>query len=78
MTELKKGMTKMNELALRNDIINTINAFLAESADGVENEVEFAAAVLCNLMLDLVEQTDEDFADEMVGIVMGNDRFDLD
>lgn len=71
-------MTKMNELALRNDIINTINTFLAESADGVENEVEFAAAVLCNLMLDLVEQTDEDFADEMVGVVMENARFDLD
>lgn len=78
MTEFKKGMTKMNELALRNDIINTINAFLAESADGVENEVEFAAAVLCNLMLDLVEQTDEDFADKMVGVVMENARFDLD
>lgn len=71
-------MTKMNELALRNDIVNTINAFLAESTDGVENEVEFAAAVLCNLMLDLVEQTDEDFADEMVCIVMENARFDLD
>ena len=35
-------------------------------------------AVLWNLILDLVKQTDEDFADEMVGIVMGNDRFDLD
>lgn len=68
----------MNELALRNDIINTISEFFAESADGVENEVKFAAAVLCNLMLDLAEQTDEDFADRMVGVVMENVRFDVD
>jgi hypothetical protein len=76
MTELKKGMTEMDELTVRNNIINTINAFLAEHP--MDDEVEFAASVLCNLMLDLVEQTDEDFADELVGVVMENSRFDLD
>ena len=40
--------------------------------------VEDTAMVLCNIMLDLVEMTDEDFADQIVFVVMGNERFDLD
>lgn len=40
--------------------------------------VEDTAMVLCNIMLDLVELTDEDFAMEIVSAVMGNERFDLD
>lgn len=40
--------------------------------------VEDTAMVLCNIMLDLVEMTDEEFADEIVSVVMGNERFDLD
>ena len=40
--------------------------------------VEDTAMVLCNIMLDLVELTDEDFAMEVVSVVMGNERFDLD
>ena len=40
--------------------------------------VEDTAMVLCNIMLDLVEMTDEDFANEIVSVVMDNERFDLD
>ena len=40
--------------------------------------VEDTVMVLCNIMLDLVEMTDEDFSMEVVGVVMGNERFDLD
>ena len=40
--------------------------------------VEDTAMVLCNIMLDLVEMTDEEFAMEVVSVVMGNERFDLD
>ena len=40
--------------------------------------VEDTAMVLCNIMLDLVEMTDEDFAMEIVSVVMDNERFDLD
>ena len=40
--------------------------------------VEDTVMTLCNIMLDLVELTDEEFAMEVVSVVMGNDRFDLD
>lgn len=40
--------------------------------------LEDTVMCLCNLMLDLVESTDEDFAMEVVGVVQCNDRFDLD
>ncbi len=40
--------------------------------------VEDTAMVLCNIMLDLLEMTDEEFAMEVVSVVMGNERFDLD
>ena len=40
--------------------------------------VEDTAMVLCNIMLDLLESTDEEFAMEVVSVVMGNERFDLD
>ena len=40
--------------------------------------VEDTAMVLCNIMLDLVEMTDEDFAMEIVSVVMDNERFGLD
>ena len=39
--------------------------------------VEDTVMTLCNIMLDLVEITDEDFAMEVVSVVMGNERFDL-
>ena len=42
------------------------------------HSVEDTVMCLCNLMLDLVEMTDEDFAMEVVSVVAGNERFDLD
>lgn len=54
------------------EMINAINRFTAG------HTVEDTAMVLCNIMLDLVEMTDEDFADEIVSCVMANERFDLD
>ena len=55
-----------------NDIIKAIRKYL------IDHEIEDAAMLLCNLMLELVEQTDEEFAMEVVSAVMGNERFDLD
>ena len=40
--------------------------------------VEDTVMTLCNIMLDLVEMTDEDFAMDVVSVVMGNERFDID
>ena len=40
--------------------------------------VEDTVMTLCNIMLDLVELTDEDFAMDVVSVVMGNERFELD
>ena len=54
------------------EIITAVKRFL------YDHEVEDAAMFLCNLMLDLVEMTDEDFAMDVVSVVMGNERFDLD
>ena len=54
------------------EIITAVRRFLCD------HEIEEAAMLLCNLMLELVEQTDEDFAMEVVSAVMGNERFDLD
>ena len=54
------------------DIITAVKRFL------IDHDPEDAAMLLCNLMLELVEQTDEDFAMEVVSVVMGNERFDLD
>ena len=54
------------------EIIEAVNRFL------YDHEPEDAAMLLCNLMLEIVEQTDEDFAMEVVSAVMGNERFDLD
>ena len=42
------------------------------------HSVEDTVMCLCNIMLDLVELTDEDFAMEVIGVVMENGRFDLD
>lgn len=53
------------------EMINAINRFTSG------HTVEDTVMVLCNIMLDLVELTDEDFAMEVVGVVMGNDRFDV-
>ena len=55
-----------------NDIIKAIRKYL------IDHEIEDAAMLLCNLLLELVEQTDEEFAMEVVSAVMGNERFDLD
>jgi hypothetical protein len=54
------------------EMIDAINKFTSG------HTVEDTAMVLCNIMLDLVELTDEDFAMEVVSVVMGNERFDLD
>jgi hypothetical protein len=54
------------------EIIKAIKRFL------IDHEVEDAAKLLCNLLLELLEATDEDFAMEVVSAVMGNERFDLD
>lgn len=40
--------------------------------------VEDTVMTLCNIMLDLVEMTDEDFAMEVVSVVTSNERFDLE
>ena len=40
--------------------------------------VEDTVMTLCNIMLDLVEMTDEDLAMDIVSVVMGNERFELD
>lgn len=40
--------------------------------------VEDAVMTLCNIMLDLVELTDEDFAMDVISVVMGNERFELE
>ena len=55
-----------------NEMIQAINKFTSG------HTVEDTAMVLCNIMLDLVEMTDEDFANQIVYVVMGNERFDLD
>lgn len=54
------------------EIIVAVKRFL------YNHEPEDAAMLLCNIMLDLVEMTDEDFADEIVSVVMANERFDLE
>ena len=55
-----------------NDIIKAVKRFL------YDHELEEAAMVLCNLMLDCVSGCDEDFAMDVVSVVMENERFDLD
>lgn len=55
-----------------NDLIQAIRTF----TNG--HSVEDTVMCMCNLMLDLVELTEEDFAMEVVSVVMGNERFDLD
>ena len=60
----------MNEF--RNELIKAVNRFC------IDHEYEDAIAVMCNLTLDLVEQTDEEFAEEFVGVVMENGRFYFD
>lgn len=40
--------------------------------------VEETVMTLCNIMLDLVEMTDEEFAEEVFCVVAGNDRFELE
>lgn len=40
--------------------------------------VEDTVMTLCNIMLDLVELTDEDFAMDVVSVVMGNERYELE
>ena len=54
------------------EMINAINKFTSG------HTVEDTVMVLCNIMLDLMEMTDEDFAMEVVDVVMNNERFDLD
>ena len=54
------------------EMIDAINKFTSG------HTVEDTAMVLCNIMLDLVELTDEDFAMEVISVVVGNERFDLD
>lgn len=54
------------------EMIDAIKKF----TDG--HTVEDTVMTLCNIMLDLVETTDEEFADEVVSVVMGNERFDLE
>lgn len=54
------------------EIIRAVRRFL------IDHEPEDAAMLLCNLMLELVEMTDEDFAMDVVSCVMANERFDLD
>ena len=54
------------------DIVRSVRRFL------IDHEVEEAAMVLCNMMLECVEACDEDFAMQVVGAVMGNERFDLE
>ena len=39
---------------------------------------EDIARILCNILLDIVEHTDEEFADSLLSIVASNDRFDID
>lgn len=55
-----------------NDIIKAVRRFL------YDHEVEDAAMLLCNLMLECLEECDEEFAMEVVSAVMGNERFDLE
>ena len=55
-----------------NEMIDAIKKFTSG------HTVEDTVMTLCNIMLDLVELTDEDFAMEVVGVVMGNERFDLE
>lgn len=54
------------------EMIDAIKKFTAG------HTVEDTVMTLCNIMLDLVEMTDEDFAMEVVSVVMGNERFDLE
>ena len=54
------------------EMINAINRLTSG------HTVEDTVMVLCNIMLDLVGITDEDFAMEVFDVVMSNDRFDLD
>ena len=55
-----------------NDIIKSVKRFL------YDHELEDAAMLLCNLMLECVEGCDEDFAMEVISAVLGNERFDLE
>ena len=55
-----------------NEIIAAVKGYL------YDHEVEDAAMLLCNIMLDLVEMTDEDFAMDVIDVVMSNERFDLE
>ena len=56
-----------------NEIIRAVNRYL------IDHEAEDAAMLLCNLLLELLEATeDEEFVDEVIAAVMGNERFELD
>ena len=55
-----------------NEMIDAIKKFTSG------HTVEDTVMTLCNIMLDLVELTDEDFAMDVVGVVMGNERFELE
>jgi hypothetical protein len=63
---LEKGKTMYNEM------IDAIKKFTSG------HTVEDTVMTLCNIMLDLVELTDEDFAMDVVGVVMGNERFEVE
>ena len=54
------------------EMIDAIEKFTAG------HTVEDTVMTLCNIMLDLVEMTDEDFAMEVISVVAGNERFDLE
>lgn len=55
-----------------NEMIDAIKKFTTG------HTVEDTVMTLCNIMLDLVELTDEDFAMDVVSVVMGNERFELE
>lgn len=67
--QLKHGTGGFN---MYDEIIRAVRRFL------IDHEPEDAAMLLCNLMLELLEHTDEDFAMDVVSVVMANERFDLD
>lgn len=55
-----------------NEIIKAVQKFLDD------HELEDAAMLLCNIMLECAEPCDEDFAREIISVVMENGRFDLE
>ncbi len=53
------------------EIVKAIRRYL------IDHDIEDAALILCNLLLELLDETDEEFTMDVVSAVMANEPFEL-